>query len=44
MTELEKALRMTFEKLTKEELISLMCISIKENLHSHGRKPKGEAE
>jgi hypothetical protein len=40
MDDLTKALKVTFESLTKEELIELLCELMKEGLHHAGRKKK----
>ena len=38
MDNLEKALRVTFNQLNKEELVDLLCMLIKDSLHHAGRK------
>ena len=40
MTYLEQALRLGFEKLTKEELVDLSIELVKDGLHIAGRKRK----
>ena len=44
MSDLDTALRFTFEKLTREELIELAIVLTKERLHSAGRKSKKKEE